>query len=152
MSKGQIYCNKAQVDVPSACSVHHCPHNYIFPCSILPAFRWLLRDCRGIRSAEQDKRNCAFCTGGSEERLSGCVVLVHWRTKGFVTFHFFLLPTPAGCIELFLSHLNSGLFKTLVSDFWVLHVLLILHKGEFIHKAMWHSEMLEETVGKCTSM
>lgn len=29
-------------------------------------------------------------------------------------------------------------------------MLLILHKGEFVHKAMWHFEMLEETVGKCT--
>lgn len=36
--------------------------------------------------------------------------------EGFVAFHFFMLPAPVGHIEFFLS-LNSGLLKTVVSDF-----------------------------------
>lgn len=31
-------------------------------------------------------------------------------------------------------------------------MLLILHKGEFVHKTIWHFEMLEETVGNCALM
>lgn len=31
-------------------------------------------------------------------------------------------------------------------------MLLVLHKGEFVHKTIWHFEMLEETVGNGTLM
>lgn len=47
--------------------------------------------------------------------MPGCVVY-SMKDKRLCCIHFFMLPAPAGCIEFFLS-LNSGLFKTFVSDF-----------------------------------